>query len=202
MDLHLKSLFDRYQDQFGCGLGLGPGSGTCLMKVDGIAPIFIKSIYKASAALYRTEPWKRLRPGNYFGIRVGKDSDWPTKKQPFPCVQFVGGDGGDIGFYMYRSENDAKKMTGSRETIRVPNVELLRVTYEVESLMFPSNRKMIKSLSLEASGSDRFPVIDVARCTVAGLSMHSCRLFVWFTLYFRLIGKVVRSIQQWYVLNL
>jgi hypothetical protein len=172
------------------------------MKVDGIAPIFIKSIYKASAALYRTEPWKRLRPGNYFGIRVGKDSDWPTKKQPFPCVQFVGGDGGDIGFYMYRSENDAKKMTGSRETIRVPNVELLRVTYEVESLMFPSNRKMIKSLSLEASGSDRFPVIDVARCTVAGLSMHSCRLFVWFTLYFRLIGKVVRSIQQWYVLNL
>jgi hypothetical protein len=27
---------------------------------------------------------------------------------------------------------------------------------------------MIKSLSLEASGSDRFPVIDVARCTVAG----------------------------------
>jgi hypothetical protein len=168
MDLHLKTLFDRYQDQFGCGPGLGLGSGTCLIKVDAIAPNFIRSIYKASAALYRTEPWKRLRPGHYFGIRVGKDSDWPAKKQPFPCVQFLGGDGGDIGFYMYRSENDAKKMTGSRETIRVPNVELLRVTYEVESLMFPSNRKMIKSLSLEASGSDRFPVIDVARCTVAG----------------------------------
>ncbi|WJX28686.1 hypothetical protein P8452_17372 [Trifolium repens] len=168
MDLHLKSLFDRYQDQFGCGPGLGLGSGTCLIKVDAIAPNFIRSIYKASAALYRTEPWKRLRPGHYFGIRVGKDSDWPAKKQPFPCVQFLGGDGGDVGFYMYRSENDAKKMTGSRETIRVPNVELLRVTYEVESLMFPSNRKMIKSLSLEASGSDRFPVIDVARCTVSG----------------------------------
>ncbi|XP_057431667.1 uncharacterized protein LOC130724455 isoform X2 [Lotus japonicus] len=138
------------------------------MKVDGIAPNFIRSIYKASAALYRAEPWKRLRPGHFFGVRVGKDSDWNGKKQPFPCVQFIGGDGGDIGFYMFRSESDAKKMTGPRETVRVPNVELLRVTYEKESMMFPSNRKMIKSLSLEASGMDRFPVIDVARCTISG----------------------------------
>ncbi|OIW13984.1 hypothetical protein TanjilG_09335 [Lupinus angustifolius] len=168
MDLHLKSLFGRFQEQFGSGPGLGPGSGTCLMKVDGIEPNFIKSLYKASAALYRTEPWKRLRPGHYFGVRVGKDLDWHGKKQPFPCVQFIGGDGGDVGFYMFRSENDAKKMTGPRETIHVPNVELLRVTYEVESLMFPCNRKMIKTLSLEASGTDRFPIIDVARCMPAG----------------------------------
>ncbi|PON38409.1 Zinc finger, MYND-type [Parasponia andersonii] len=168
MDLHLKNLFDRFQEQFGSGPGLGPGSGTCLMKVDGIAPNFIKSVFKASAALYRTDPWKRLRPGHLFGIRVGKDSDWSGKKQPFPCVQFIGGDGGDIGFNMFRSENDAKKMTGSRETIRVPNIELLRVTYEPESLMFPSNRKMIKTLSVEASGTNCFPVIDVARCTSSG----------------------------------
>ncbi|KAK6268993.1 hypothetical protein QUC31_013153 [Theobroma cacao] len=168
MDFHLKNLFDRFQEQFGSGPGLGPGSGTCLMKVDGIVSNFIKSIFKASAALYRTEPWRRLRPGHFFGVRVGKDSDWSGKKQPFPCAQFIGGDGGDIGFYMFRSENDAKKMTGSRETIRVANVELLRVTYELETLMFPSNRKMIKSLSLEASGTDRFPVIDVARCTSSG----------------------------------
>lgn len=168
MDLHLKDLFDRFQEQFGSGPGLGPGSGTCLMKVEGVAPNYIKSIFKASAALYRTDPWRRLRPGHLFGIRVGKDLDWSAKKQLFPCVQFIGGDGGDIGFNMFRSENDAKKMTGSRETIRVPNVELLRVTYERESLMFPSNRKMIKSLSLEASGTDRFPVIDVARCTSSG----------------------------------
>jgi len=165
MDLHLKNLFDRFQEQFGSGPGLGPGSGTCLMNVEGIAPNFIKSMFKASAALYRTDPWRRLRPGHLFGIRVGKDLDWSSKKQPFPCAQFIGGDGGDVGFNMFRSENDAKKMTGSRETIRVPNVELLRVTYERESLMFPSNMKMIKSLSLETSGTDRFPVIDVARCT-------------------------------------
>ncbi|KAF2304977.1 hypothetical protein GH714_000840 [Hevea brasiliensis] len=169
MDLHLKSLFDRFQEQFGSGPGLGPGSGTCLMTVEGIAPNFIKSIYKACAALYRTDPWRRLRPPHFFGIRVGKDSDWSSKKQPFPCVQFIGGDGGDVGFYLFRSENDAKKMTGSRETICVPNVELLRVTYEPESLMFPSNRKMIKSLSLEVSGTDRFPVIDVARCMSSGV---------------------------------
>ncbi|KAI4298672.1 hypothetical protein L6164_032204 [Bauhinia variegata] len=168
MDLHLKSLFGRFQEQFGSGPGLGPGSGTCLMKVDGVTPNFIKSIYKAAAALYRTDPWKRLRPGHLFGIRVGKDSDWAGKKMPFPCSQFIGGDGGDIAFYMFRSENDAKKMTGSRETVHVPNVELLRVTYEVERLMFPSHRKMIKTLSLEASGTDRFPVIDVARCISSG----------------------------------
>lgn len=168
MDLHLKNLFGRFQEQFGSGPGLGPGSGTCLMKVDGIVPNFIKSMYKASAALYRTDPWKRLRPGHLFGIRVGKDSDWSSKKQPFPCVQFIGGDGGDVGFYMFQSENDAKKMIGSRETICAPNVELLRVTYEPESLMFPSYKRMIKSLSLEVSGTDRFPVIDIARCMSSG----------------------------------
>lgn len=168
MDLHLKNLFERFQEQFGTGPGLGPGSGACLMNVEGIAPNFIKSIFKSAAALYRTDPWKRLCPGHLFGVRVGKDTDWSAKKQPFPCVQFIGGDGGDIGFHMFRSQNDAKKMTGTRETIQVPNVELLRVTYERDSVMFPSNRKMIKTLSPEASGNDRFPIIDVARCTSSG----------------------------------
>lgn len=168
MDLHLKNLFGRFQEQFGSGPGLGPGSGTCLMKVEGIAPAFIKSIFRAAAALYRTDPWKRLRPGHLFGIRVGKDSDWSSKKQPFPCVQFIGGDGGDLGFIMFRSENNARRMTSSRETIRVPNVEVLRVTYELESIIFPSNQRMIRSLSLEASGTDRFPAIDVARCMSSG----------------------------------
>ncbi|KAM7255184.1 hypothetical protein ACFE04_020425 [Oxalis oulophora] len=168
MDLHLKSVFGRFQEQFGSGPGLGPGSGACLMKLNGVAPNLIKSIYKAAAALYRTEPWKKLRPGHLFGVRVGKDSDWSANKQPFPCAQFIGGDGGDIAFYLLRSENDAKKITGSRETIRVPNVEVLRVTFEDVEVMFNSNRKMIKSLTLEPSGNDRFPVIDVARCMASG----------------------------------
>ena len=72
MDLHLKNLFDRFQGQFGSGPVLCPGSGTCLMKVEGIASNFIKSLFKASAALYRTEPWRRLHPGHFFGVRVGK----------------------------------------------------------------------------------------------------------------------------------
>ena len=55
---------------------------------------------------------------------------------------------------MFGSENYAKKMIGSKETIQVSNVELLRVTYELETLMFPFNHKMIKSLSLEVSGND------------------------------------------------
>ncbi|GMH26884.1 hypothetical protein Nepgr_028727 [Nepenthes gracilis] len=157
-----------FHEQFGSGPGLGPGSGSCLMKVEGISPPLIKSLYRAGAALYRTDPWKRLRPGHLFGSRVGKDSEWPSKKQPFPCVQFIGGDGGDLALYMFRSEIDARDSIGSRETIRVPNAEILRVTYETESLMFPSHRKMIKSLSLEVSGTDRFPVFDVVLCTSNG----------------------------------
>lgn len=168
MDMHLKNLFSRFQEQFGVGPGLGPGAGTCLMKVESVTPSVIKSLYRSAAALYRTDPWKRLRPGHLLGVRVGKDSDWSGKKQPFPCAQFIGGDGGDLGFHLFRSESDAMKMMGSRETIRVPNVELLRVTYETESLMLPSHRRMIKSLVLEVSGDDRFPVIDVARCTSTG----------------------------------
>ncbi|KAL5730807.1 hypothetical protein ACHQM5_003598 [Ranunculus cassubicifolius] len=168
MDVHLKDLFSRFHLQFGSGPGLGPGSGTCLLKVDQISPLFIKSLFKASASLYRTDPWKRLRPGHLFTIRVGKNSDWTSKKQLYNCVQFIGGDGGDLGFNMFRSLGDAQRMTGSRETIRVPNVELLRVVFEAESLMFPANKKMIRSLGLEVSGSDRFPSIDVAKCTSSG----------------------------------
>ncbi|KAF7120294.1 hypothetical protein RHSIM_Rhsim13G0155200 [Rhododendron simsii] len=169
MDMHLKNLFARFHEQFGSGPGLGPGSGTCLLKVEGISPPFIKSLYRAAAALYRTDPWRRLCPVHLFGVRVGKDSDWSGNKQPFPCIQFIGGDGGDLGFHMFRSANDAKRMTGSRETIRVPNVEVFRVTYELESLMFPSNKKVVKSFALEVSGTDRFPVIDVARCNSSGV---------------------------------
>ncbi|KAL8468919.1 hypothetical protein ACS0TY_031939 [Phlomoides rotata] len=168
MDEHLKNLFSRYQEQFGSGHGLGPGSGTCLLKIDGISTPFIKSLYKAAASLYRSDPWRRLRPGHLFGVRVGKDWDWYGRRQPYTCLQFIGGDGGDLGIHIFRSKNDANKMTGSRETIRVPNIELFRVTYEVESLMLLSNKRLIKSLGLEKSGEDRFPVFDVVRCTLSG----------------------------------
>lgn len=109
MDVHLENLFTRYQEQFGCGPGLGLGSGACLLKVDGITPPFIKSLYRTAPALYRTDPWKWLRPEHLFGIKVGKDSNWSSRKQPFPCVQFIGGNGGDIGIYMFRAYDDAKK---------------------------------------------------------------------------------------------
>ncbi|KAL0727331.1 hypothetical protein Bca4012_023424 [Brassica carinata] len=170
MDLHLKNLFGRFQDQFGSGPGLGPGSGVCLMKLEGISPNIIHSIFRASASLFRSEPWKRLRPGHLFGVRVGKDSDWSGKRQPFHCVQFIGVDGGDIAIYIYRSMSYALKMTDddSWEMDRVPNVEVLRVTYELESLMLPCNKRMVKSMCLEVSGNDRFPVIDVARCMTSG----------------------------------
>ncbi|XP_068644412.1 LOW QUALITY PROTEIN: uncharacterized protein [Aristolochia californica] len=170
MDAHLKVLFARFHEQFGSGPGLGPGSGTCLLKVDSISPAFIKSHFRASAALFRTDPWKRLRPVHIFGVRVGKESDWVHKKQPFPCVQFIGGDGGDLGFIMFRSQQNAERVMppGSRVTLCVPTVEVLRVTYEWESLICSPNRQVIRSLSLYSSGTDRYPSIDVARCTSTG----------------------------------
>ncbi|KAL5978522.1 hypothetical protein ACLOJK_029639 [Asimina triloba] len=163
MDAHLKDLFARFQEQFGSGPGLGPGSATCLLRVDGIPPAFLKSLFRAAAALYRTDPWKRFRPAHLFGLRVGKDSDWSPKKQPFPCFQFIGGDGGDLGLHMFRSDHDARQITGPRDTRRLPNVDILRLTFVPDPLLHPSNRRMVRSLFLEPSG-DLFPVIDVARC--------------------------------------
>ncbi|KAK8716952.1 hypothetical protein V6N13_044242 [Hibiscus sabdariffa] len=58
MDLQLKNLFDGFHEQFGSG----PGSRTCLMKVEDISSTFIKPLFKASAAIYRTGPWRRLHP--------------------------------------------------------------------------------------------------------------------------------------------
>ncbi|KAI0527355.1 hypothetical protein KFK09_002955 [Dendrobium nobile] len=168
MEVHLKELFTRFQEQFSSGPGLGPTSGTCLLKVEGIPTAFIKSLFRASAALYRTEPWKRLRPCHLFGVRIGKEFDWPGKKQPFPCAQFIGGDGGDLGFHMFKSDLDAQKMSGLSETSVPTDVELLRVMFMPESLLLPSTKRMIRSLSLDAETGDKFPIIDVARRTSTG----------------------------------
>ncbi|ONK56463.1 uncharacterized protein A4U43_C10F8980 [Asparagus officinalis] len=168
MDIHLKNLFTRFQDQFGSGPGLGPSSGTCLLNIEGISPAFIRSVFSASAAFYRTDPWKRLWPSHLFAIRIGKDSDWSLKKQLYPIAHFVGGEGGDLGIHMFKSELDAQKTTGLRETNRVPNVEILRVVFTPQSLIFPSNKRMIHSLSLESSAVDQYPIVDVARFSSGG----------------------------------
>ncbi|XP_021766899.1 uncharacterized protein LOC110731355 [Chenopodium quinoa] len=175
MDVHLKNLVGRFHEQFGSGPGLGPASSTCLMKVEGVTASFIKSLYRAGAALYRTDPWRRLRPGHFFGVRVGKNSEWPGRVQPFPCVQFIGGDGGDLAFYLYRSENDAQEATKLRETVPAPNTEIMRVTFEKESLMFPCHKKMIKSLALE--GTEYFPVFDVVCCNSDGELRYRIPMF-------------------------
>ncbi|PHT55076.1 hypothetical protein CQW23_03562 [Capsicum baccatum] len=94
MDVHLKYVFGGLQEQFGSGPGLGPRSGTNLMKIDGVAPPFTKS------------------------------------------------------------NNDVKKITGPRETIRVPNVEVLRLTYELDTIMLPLNKRFIMSLALEVLGEN------------------------------------------------
>ncbi|CAA6658228.1 unnamed protein product [Spirodela intermedia] len=127
MEVHLRDLFTRFQEQFGTGPGLGPSHGTCVFKVDGAPPAFIRSLFRAAAALFRTDPWKRLRPGHLLGVR----------RQPFPSVQFVGGDGGDLAVHLFRSEQDALRTTAARETRRPVGPE------------------------------ERFPVIDVARFTPA-----------------------------------
>ncbi|XP_020096034.1 zinc finger MYND domain-containing protein 15 [Ananas comosus] len=175
MDAHLKPLFALYHEQFGLGPGLGPGPGTCLLSPSSNSaappppPPLLRSLFRAAAALRRTDPWRRLRPPHLLGVRVGRDSDWPGKRQPFPCAHFVGGDGGDLGLHLFRSETDALRIAGARDTKLLPNSELFRVIYQTHSLLSPSNKKMIASLSLEPSGDDdRYPMIDVVRCTASG----------------------------------
>ncbi|XP_073005324.1 uncharacterized protein [Typha latifolia] len=169
MEVHLKDLFARFHEQFSSSPGLGPSSGTCLLKVDGISNSLIKSLFAAASALHRTNPWNRLRPDHLFAVRIGKDGDWSSKKQPFSCAQFVGGDGGDLGFHLFRCEQDARKISSLRRDTNPPHsLELLRVLFVKESLLFPSNKRMVASLPLESSGDRWFPVIDVARCTSKG----------------------------------
>ncbi|KAJ3670439.1 hypothetical protein LUZ60_010763 [Juncus effusus] len=169
MEAQLKDLFSRIHQQFGTGPGLGTGTGTCLLKVNDLSPSFIKSIYKALAAMYRTDPWKRVRPNNLFGFRVGKDSDLSAKRQLYPCAQFIGGDGGDLGIHLFKSEQDGLRVTGLMESKFVPNVEVLRVVFEKEALLFGVNKRMVCSLSLEGSGSEKYyPIVDVARCDSKG----------------------------------
>ncbi|KAF3330056.1 hypothetical protein FCM35_KLT05387 [Carex littledalei] len=98
----------------------------------------------------------------------GKDSDWSNKKQLFTCAQFIGGDGGDLGLHLFKSEQDALKVSLPVETKPAPNVEILRIIFEKESLLYASNKRMVASLALEPSGIDWYLIIDVARGTSNG----------------------------------
>lgn len=175
MDPHLKVLFARYHEQFGAGPGLGPTSAACLLTTNAAPTSLLAALYRACAALHRSNPWRRLRPAHLLAVRVGKDSDWPpSHRQPFPCAQFVGGDGGDLAVLLFRSHLDAARATpagGPAATLRFPNLEVLRVTFAPLPLLSPANRRMIRSLSLESAGGEgdeRYPVVDVARCGPAG----------------------------------
>lgn len=164
MDAHLKELFGLFQQQFGSTAGQGAGSGSSLMKIEGISGAFIKAIFRAAAALHRSNPWNRYRSTHMFGIKVGKDSDWHGGKQVFSCFQFVGGAGnGDLGFNAFRSEEDANANGGSSKQIKfVPQNGFLRVVFRSEAEISPANRRMIRTLGLEIAGlSNYFPVIDV-----------------------------------------
>jgi hypothetical protein len=119
MDVHLRELFGLFQQQFGSTAGQGAGSGSSLMKIEGISGAFIKAIFRAAAALHRSNPWTRYRSTHMFGIKVGKDSDWNGGKQVFSCFQFVGGAGnGDLGFNAFRSEEDANANGGFSKQIK------------------------------------------------------------------------------------
>ncbi|KAJ7271444.1 hypothetical protein O6H91_02G025100 [Diphasiastrum complanatum] len=156
MDVHLRELFGSFQQQFGVGPGLGPGSGTSLLKIDGVSTAFVKAVFRAAAALYRSNPWKRIKPSHLFGVRVGKDPEWSSGRQPFSVLQVVGGGGsGDLGLNLLRGI----RRDGDKKSI--PEAGLLRITFGPEADLAPANKKMIKNLGLEISGQNAFPVIDV-----------------------------------------
>nr|CAD1819237.1 unnamed protein product [Ananas comosus var. bracteatus] len=158
MDAHLKPLFALYHEQFGLGPGLGPGPGTCLLSPssDSAAP---PPPRRSSAPLprrRRAPPHRPLAPApppapprrpRRPRLRLGRQAP------ALPCAHFVGGDGGDLGLHLFRSETDALRIAGARDTKLLPNSELFRVIYQTHSLLSPSNKKMIASLSLESSGT-------------------------------------------------
>ncbi|CAM6091629.1 unnamed protein product [Calypogeia fissa] len=169
MDSHLKELFGHFQQQFGLGPGLGSGSGTSLLKVDGLSTAFIKALFRALAALHRSQPWKRLKSNHLFGVKVGKSPDWSDSRQPFGCVQFVGGGmAGDLGLNIYRTASDATTHNGSKGLANmksIPQKGFLRISFGPEAELAPGNRKMIRSLGLETSGPRAYPALDVVFST-------------------------------------
>ncbi|KAG6543648.1 hypothetical protein Mapa_014831 [Marchantia paleacea] len=164
MDSHLKELFGTFQQQFGLGPGLGAGSGTSLLKVEGISTAFIKSLFRALALLWRSHPWKRLKSAHLFGVKIGKPSDWPDARQPFSYIQFIGAGVRDLGLNILRSEEDAVGLNGAKgqgNQKSVPQRGLLRITFGPEAELSPGNRKMIRTLGLEIAGPKAYPAIDV-----------------------------------------
>ncbi|KAL3676772.1 hypothetical protein R1sor_026720 [Riccia sorocarpa] len=165
MDVHLKELFGLFQEHFGRGPGLGAGSGTCLLKVEGISTAFIKSLYRTLALLWKSHPWKRLKASHLFGVKVGKSSDWPDARQPFTCVQFIGSGAGDLGLNILRSEEDAVGLNGGKgqgSSKSVPQRGMLRISFGPEVELSPANKKMIRNLGLEIAGPKAYPAMDVA----------------------------------------
>eukprot|EP00249_Psilotum_nudum_P022283 c28454_g1_i1 orf=312-2213(+) len=165
MEVHLRELFGMFQQQFGLSPpGLGAASTTSLLKIDGSSAALIKAIFRAAAALHRSNPWKRFKAPHLFGVKIGKDSEWPQGRQPFCCVQFAGGGGmGDLVVNLFRSEDDAVGMTGigsGGQVKMLPSKGLLRLAFVPEAELSAGNRKMIKSLGLDIAGPKAFPMVD------------------------------------------
>eukprot|EP00250_Pteridium_aquilinum_P020098 c24700_g1_i1 orf=168-2093(-) len=170
MDVHLKELFGNFQHQFGSSTGNGrsalgaspPLFPDCLLtKIDGVPAAFVKSIVRASSALYLSNPWQRFRPHHLFAVSVH------GSKPLFFCAQFAGNSVGDPALFLYRSHEDALSClpTSPPHTLpdwkSIPSAGVLRLTFTSESNLPLPHRKMIKALGVEVAGPKAFPFIDI-----------------------------------------
>ncbi|EFJ33313.1 hypothetical protein SELMODRAFT_439335 [Selaginella moellendorffii] len=205
MDAHLRELFDAFQQHFGVGPGLGRGYGGSLVRIEGLGTAFLKSVFRAAAALHRCNPWKKLRAQEIFGLRIGKDTDWPDSRPPFYCVQFTSF--GDPSLNLYRSEEDAVAaiagIRGFPDPKSIPKRGFLRVTFGPEAEISLPNRKIIKQLGLEIAGEKAFPLIDVvssragggAREESLGFRNPSLEELRWLYACMRALAQMVPAIQ-------
>ncbi|BBN01197.1 zinc finger MYND domain-containing protein 15 [Marchantia polymorpha subsp. ruderalis] len=155
MDVHLKEIFGSFSDQFGVG------RGSDLLKVKGITTPLLECVFRTIAELWRSAPWRRLNSSDLLGVKIGKASDWsPLERQPFKCARFLGAGSKDLGVDLLRSEQDAVGPTG-KPTKAIPVNGLLRITFGGETDLFPTARRMIRSLGLEIAGPSAFPAVEV-----------------------------------------
>lgn len=166
MEVHLKELFGNFHQQFGTNTGRGASPALfpdiTLSKIDGVSMAFIKSILRACAALYLSNPWQRLRPHHLLGVTVHGSEPF------FVCAHFVGNAVSDPALFLYRSHEDARLCLPISTTLHttpdlktIPSAGIFRLTFTSESRLPLLHKKMIKALGVEVAGPKAFPFFDI-----------------------------------------
>ncbi|KAL2641635.1 hypothetical protein R1flu_009222 [Riccia fluitans] len=156
MDVHLRGIFECFQEEFGVG------RGSDLLEVSGINTAFIDALFGVIAELWRCSPWRWLRSNNVLGIKVGTKADWKPRlsRQPFNCIRFSVTRNKCLVVDALRKVKDVLGTDG-KPTRVIPESGILRLTLSTETDLFPDVRRMIRGLSLEVAAPGGYPGLEV-----------------------------------------